>query len=195
MSPDGAFNRNDLSPIMYCRRTKQHYEQRQAAKRQAQDQAKAAVAGQKAEKEPPFSMVSRSRTGSFEPDVNKKTPEGIVRNRPQTLSRGDSERYLKGDALAVSGLARTTTLQKDAIPGTGKESKIWSPFDPESKMPPPKAPTESDKGSSGSSDSQAKEKSVHELLEFLTLNYLRTRPDIEARELIEGKDTARKSHA
>lgn len=191
MEANGAFNNKDESPILYCQRTRKEYKAWQKEKQHQNHPPQTAPENQMREhsiKEPKPQPASQGPEDNLEEakdstlaDARNMKPlpqdggnEYAITNRNFHSSVDIPEGFgLRSSSISVHTSSVTPATKPDATPPNEHKAHPPTP-------PPPQVPNRSKDG----------EKPVNDILEFLRLHYIRTRSDLEARDLMDGKDAS-----
>lgn len=220
--PNGAVNNRDESPILYCQRTRDEYNKRKAALRTKAQPVRTTPQSQiKRENDENHKAHSGQETpierGKFTAEtgaLSEKISIAIAflpdQKRLRASVKNDAVKHT--DTFDSSGIARShtnvfpssqnagTIPTKPMGPPASKTSIVSSTGQLDGKgKPAVKAPQQSQNNAPIGPEKEPPrhkaddgESSVNELLKFLRLHYIRTRSDLESRDLMHGRDASGK---
>ena len=197
MKDKGAFNNRDESPILYCQRTRKEYEEWKQEWEQGRAQRNAASAQQansrQAEPESGATITTAATATTTSKALQSTFVGPVPKSKAKYRSMGDGDIPGNGmlspglDAPEGFGFRRSPTGGRSGQARSNKPDAIQV-IQPNERLAahPPKtpAPPNAKKGGDDSAD---------KILEFLQLHYIRTRSDLEARDLMYGKDVSGES--
>ena len=197
--PNGAFNNRNESPILYCERTKIQFEEWQhpvqkpasAAHASPDTQVRSRQARDFGGFRPPLGQGDRTDPETESTSASLERMQATVKERtgkyPQPR-KANTEKTGAGGEDLVRRLSFSAVRGLSPAPADGQNSPVTSEAKDRAQMPPPpKPPVGVD---TQKSKKKQADRPVHELLDFLRQHYIRTRPDLEARDLMEGKDAS-----
>lgn len=216
MRKSGEFNKQHQSPIQYCKYTKKEYmaNSQKSQKNQAPS-AQQQMAPPKAPAKYQTIAGTKEPKSRTIPDAGKKGAEDDIEKSVDNTHKQPSQAPLASQDGSDKIIPRKVPVSKGEEGSEGHRLRRSSTFghnglptlDVKPTLPPtngnnPTAQAQAqhqttppDKrahpaGDKSMTKSNAGEKPVKDILEFLRLHYIRTRSDLEARELIDGKDAS-----
>jgi hypothetical protein len=213
MKGDRAFNKRDESPIVYCLRVRAHCTKLMREKQKAKQDATAITKISKL-----AAPSSGTRTPPAHKDIESPIDSSAPWKDQYGVAKLGSGKEVNGAIHRVNSLLDKSKI-KDSIEGHHHGSRPMSiPDEPGWKeggpvqdqsgkmLPPPTRPKQplaakvakesslksATLGKSAPADTANNKnfKAYQDILHFLRLHYIRSRPDMEARDLINGKDAS-----
>jgi hypothetical protein len=211
MKGDRAFNKRDESPIVYCLRVRAHCKKLTLEKQKAKQDATAFTK---------VSKLAAPSSGTRTPPAHKDIESPIDSSAPWKdqygMAKLGSGKEHNGAVRRINSLLDKSKI-KDNIEGHHGPRRMSIPDEPGWKegspiqdqsgkmLPPPTRPKQplaakvakesslksATLGKTAPADTaNNKFKAYQDILHFLSLHYIRSRPDMEARDLINGKDAS-----